>query len=103
MYRVLQEALSNIAKHSHANHASVRLAYEDGAACLYIADSGVGFDAPHLASEGLGLVSMRERVNLLKGQLVIHSAAGRGTRIGVKLPLARSSQEQPASSFSKSA
>ncbi len=102
MYRVLQEALNNIAKHSHARDASVRLTCENGDVNLFIADSGVGFDARNLGTEGLGLVSMRERVNLLKGQLVIHAAPGAGTRIGVKLPLSRQSRG-PIASVLKSA
>jgi signal transduction histidine kinase len=86
LYRVTQEALHNVARHSHATQAFVHLANEGGELLLQVADPGVGFDpASHHA--GLGLISMRERVALLRGRLVIHSSPGSGTRIGVRVPL----------------
>lgn len=86
LYRVTQEALHNVSKHSRAREASVQLTREGNDAYLRIADSGVGFD-PALVEDGLGLVSIRERVGLLRGQLAIHARPGTGTRIGVRLPL----------------
>jgi len=87
IYRITQEALHNVAKHSRARVASVRLASGANDLSLFVADPGVGFDADATRAEGLGLASMRERVAFLKGQFVIHTSPGRGTRIGVRIPL----------------
>jgi PAS domain S-box-containing protein len=87
VYRITQEALHNVARHSHATDASVRLSYDGAEICLQITDSGVGFELHSSRHTGLGLVSMRERVGVLNGKLVIHSAPGRGTRIVAQIPL----------------
>jgi len=96
LYRIAQEALHNVARHSHAREARVNLTRENDHLLLQVADSGVGFD-PMANSAGLGLISMRERVAFLGGRLAIHSAPGSGTRIGVQIPLGRrGSQSAPA-------
>jgi PAS domain S-box-containing protein len=87
LYRITQEALHNAVKHSQARDASVRLERDGDDAHLEIADSGVGFDPVAADQAGLGLVSMRERVGVLKGQLVIQAVPGGGTRIRVRVPL----------------
>jgi signal transduction histidine kinase len=87
LYRILQEALHNVAKHSAATRAEVRLVRDRDTIYLRIDDQGTGFDPDRLDGTGLGLVSMRERVNHLGGRLSIGSAPGDGTRIGVYLPL----------------
>jgi PAS domain S-box-containing protein len=87
VYRIVQEALRNIVKHSHAQRASIHLEQQGAHLTLNIADSGVGFTPATLEHSGLGLVSIRERVNLLGGQVVIRSAPGRGTRLGVRVPV----------------
>jgi PAS domain S-box-containing protein len=87
LYRIAQEALHNVVRHSYAREASVRLTCDDDNLCLFIADSGIGFD-PRAGHAGLGLISMRERVSFVKGQLAIHAFPGRGTRVGVRVPLA---------------
>jgi PAS domain S-box-containing protein len=87
LYRIAQEALHNIAKHSQARDASVQLTHDGNHVHLQIADSGVGFDPVSTEHGGLGLVSMRERVGVLKGNFVIHAAPGQGTCIGVRVPL----------------
>jgi len=87
LYRILQEALHNVVKHSAAARAEVRLVRDRDTIYLRIDDQGVGFDPEHLDGTGLGLVSMRERVNHLGGRLSIVSARGEGTKIGVYLPL----------------
>ena len=87
VYRVTQEALNNVARHSRARVASVRLASSETHALLRIADSGVGFDAGNGQQPGLGLVSMRERVGFLKGELTVQASPGRGTRITARIPL----------------
>jgi PAS domain S-box-containing protein len=95
LYRITQEALHNVARHSRALHAAVRLAYEGDDVSLQIADSGVGFEMRRDGHTGLGLVSMRERVGILNGQLSIHSAPGRGTRITAQIPLTLPAMPQP--------
>ncbi len=87
LYRITQEALHNVARHSRALEAEVRLFGGNGSLSLEIEDSGVGFDAKLAQGTGLGLVSMRERVAFLQGQLVIHAAPFAGTRISVHVPL----------------
>ena len=87
LYRIAQEALHNIARHSGAREADLRLRTEHESLVLQIADSGIGFESEKAERAGLGLVSMRERVALLNGQLELHALPGRGTRIGVSVPL----------------
>ena len=91
VFRVVQEALHNVVKHSSARSAFVRLSGTGIGLQLQIADSGVGFALEAQDGQGLGLVSMRERVHFLGGKLVIHSAPGNGTRIGVRVPFDTSS------------
>jgi PAS domain S-box-containing protein len=87
LYRITQEALHNVVKHSGAKHAAVRLSTQNNFLYLEIADQGVGFTAAGFENSGLGLVSMRERTNFLGGRFVIHSGPGLGTRLGVRIPL----------------
>jgi PAS domain S-box-containing protein len=87
LYRIVQEALHNVARHSGAREADVRLRHEDHSLILHVTDSGVGFDSEKADRGGLGLVSMRERAALLNGQLELYAFPGRGTRIVVRLPL----------------
>ena len=74
LYRIAQEALHNIAKHSRPCDASVHLTHERDQVHLHIEDSGVGFDLMVVDGGGLGLLSMLERVGILKGQLVINAS-----------------------------
>jgi PAS domain S-box-containing protein len=92
VYRVTQEALHNVARHSQAREASVRLTISKSHVGLTIADSGVGFDARNGRQQGLGLVSMRERVSFLKGELTIHTSPGKGTRVAVRIPLVQAAR-----------
>jgi PAS domain S-box-containing protein len=102
LYRIAQEALHNIARHSGAHQAYVHISHEGKDICLQIADSGVGFEPHALRHAGLGLVSMRERVGVVNGTLIIHSAPGRGTRVAARIPLAEQ-QQHTADSVSRSA
>jgi signal transduction histidine kinase len=104
LYRIVQEALHNVVKHSGADKASVQLTRDRDSLVLHIADSGAGFAPEEHDRTGLGLVSMRERVHYLGGKLVIHSAPGSGTRIGVRVPLepTRSAADAQASQLPKS-
>ena len=87
LYRITQEALHNVERHSRAREAQVRLTYDAGSLVLQISDSGVGFDPESGRHGGLGLVSMRERVAFVRGQLEIHASSGCGTRIDVRVPV----------------
>jgi signal transduction histidine kinase len=88
LYRIVQEALHNAARHSHATSAQVSLTYENGQITMQVADSGVGFDPGNIANAGLGLVSMRERVAALDGEVTIDAVPGGGTRITARIPVA---------------
>ena len=85
IYRVVQEALTNIAKHADASQIELRLGSGDGKIQLAIADNGCGFD-PNENSTGFGLQSMRERVAALGGRFNIHSQPGCGCQIVVEIP-----------------
>jgi signal transduction histidine kinase len=88
LYRIVQEALHNVARHSQAEEASVSLTCdEDDHIILRIVDAGVGFDPRQVQDGGLGIVSMRERVTVVKGQLAIDAVPGGGTQITVRVPL----------------
>ncbi len=88
LFRVLQEALTNVAKHSGAKTAQVKLAGSPSEIQLQILDSGVGFDPESTGSRGgLGLISMRERIGLLGGELLIESRPSGNTWIKACLPL----------------
>ncbi len=83
-YRIVQEALTNVARHAHARTCTVRLAIPD-AFQMEISDDGVGFRAE--SGAGVGLLSMRERAAEAGGSCLVESVPGRGTRILVHLPL----------------
>ena len=89
LFRVLQEALHNAAKHSRAHRVEVRLAYDENQLDLTVSDDGTGFDAEAATSKGgLGLISMRERVRLLNGTLLIESRPTGGTVVHARVPFA---------------
>ncbi len=86
LYRIAQEALANVARHSAASHVDLLLRDEGGVVRMEITDDGCGFD-PRGEHAGMGLVSMRERAEALNGDVVIESEPGRGTHISVTLPV----------------
>jgi signal transduction histidine kinase len=86
IYRVVQEALHNCARHSQARSVKVVVRQEQSRIILSVEDDGRGFDARRV--RGLGLVGMEERVNHLGGAFEIESEPGSGTRVAVELPLA---------------
>jgi PAS domain S-box-containing protein len=89
LFRVLQEALQNAVKHSGARHFHVELRGTSEEICLTVGDPGVGFDWDSTMNlQGLGLISMRERVQLVNGEFSIESEPGRGTTIRARVPLA---------------
>jgi PAS domain S-box-containing protein len=88
VFRVVQESLHNIAKHSGARNAQVEVAGVSGKLTLTVRDDGIGFDLQESkAAAGLGLISMRERIHLIGGEFAIDSAPGAGTRIWARTPL----------------
>jgi len=98
LLRVAQEALANVAKHAGASRAGVTLSYMEDVVSLDVRDDGVGFVPPdgspsngtapdgHPAGGGFGLISMRQRVSRLAGQLEIESEPGEGTAVSASLP-----------------
>jgi len=91
LYRIVQEALTNAVRHAEAARVRIQLQREPRAIRCSIADDGVGFDAPtvlaHRGGPGLGLVSIQERLEAVRGSFQIISAPGRGTRVHVAIPL----------------
>ncbi len=88
LFRIVQEGLRNVQKHSGAANAQVRIETMNGTLHLSISDDGAGYDIKSGAGrQGLGLRSMRERVHLIGGRFEIHSKARKGTRIDVWAPL----------------
>jgi signal transduction histidine kinase len=88
LFRVLQEALHNVMKHSGVKRIEVQLREDSGEIHLIIRDSGKGFDVEAaLQGKGLGLTSMRERVRLVNGTISIESKQMGGTTIHVRVPL----------------
>jgi signal transduction histidine kinase len=88
-FRIVQEALTNVARHAGAKRVTVRLWADDSTLGIQVVDDGAGFDPDALVSKGAasGLAGMRERALLLGGQLSIESRPGSGTRLTVELPL----------------
>lgn len=87
LYRMVQEALTNVARHARARHASVQLQRDERGLHLTVRDDGVGFPERALQREGRwGLLGMRERADLLGGQLEIDNPPGGGARVRVHLP-----------------
>jgi len=87
LFRIVQEALGNAAKHAQASRITVRLTRADGTVTLSVADDGTGLDRSRLATGGgLGLVMMRERASQLNGTFDIKSVPGRGSTIRVTIP-----------------
>ena len=88
LYRIVQESLTNIVKHSRARNISLVLVRKPGAVAAVIEDDGEGFDPASVRDGGFGLLGMRERIGLLDGRLQIESVDGGGTTIVAEVPLA---------------
>ena len=87
LFRILQESLTNVARHAHANRVDVRLALAENAWVLSVADDGVGFAARAENGKDIGLAGMRERARNLGGRLAVTSAPGRGTTVEAVIPV----------------
>jgi two-component system sensor histidine kinase DegS len=91
VYRIVQEALNNVAKHAHATHAQVNLEQEGEDLTVTVEDDGSGFNVDELAERGdkskaLGIAAMRQRAEMLSGQIVLESLVGRGTKVTAMIP-----------------
>jgi signal transduction histidine kinase len=91
LYRIIQEALTNASRHAHAGSVQVRLSREGQIVCCSVEDDGVGFDSEDVSAgrvrRGLGLIGIRERLQLLGGDCEIQSMPGKGTKLNVRMPV----------------
>jgi signal transduction histidine kinase len=87
LYRIVQEALTNVVKHAVATRVTVRLSQGEKAVTLVVQDDGKGFEEASARDGGLGLIGMRERVALLGGRFTIESSEGAGTMLKAEVPL----------------
>ncbi len=96
VFRVVQEALTNVVRHARAETVLIQMARDGARLAIEVEDDGRGFDpasvaTPESSGRGLGLLGIRERVELLGGQVTIDSAPGQGTRLAVSVPLPKES------------
>lgn len=87
-YRIVQESLRNVVRHSGARAARVALSFSGGSLRLTVEDDGEGFDASRPEASGLGIASLKERALIVGGSAEVRSERGRGTVVHVSLPLA---------------
>ncbi len=92
VYRIVQDALSNVAKHAHATHAQISLELQDDGLLVTVEDDGSGFNVDDLNAQGergkaLGIASMRQRAEMLGGEILLESLVGRGTKVSAAIPV----------------
>ncbi|MBP5124698.1 PAS domain-containing sensor histidine kinase [Pseudomonas protegens] len=87
LFRILQEALTNVMRHAQAHTVELTLTLEAHELCMSISDDGLGFDTASACPTSFGLVGMRERVLIMGGSLSLHSERGEGTTLSVRVPL----------------
>lgn len=87
VYRIVQESLTNVAKHSHARRVSVLVTRSNGTIKAVIEDDGQGFDPSAESGDGVGLIGMRERIELLDGSLAVESSETTGTTVALEVPV----------------
>jgi signal transduction histidine kinase len=87
LYRIVQEALTNIVKHAEASRVSILLVRGSGSATVVVEDDGQGFDPAKLREGGMGIIGMRERVELHEGRLTVESTPGSGATLVAEVPL----------------
>jgi signal transduction histidine kinase len=91
IFRIVQEALSNVMRHAGTNHAAVELIQRDGTLDVVVRDQGVGFDPQSIPTQSVGLRAIREQARLFGGEAAIDSARGGGTKVFVRFPLSDAS------------
>ncbi len=94
LFRILQESLTNVARHAQAKKVDVRLAFENGVWSLSVSDDGVGFVPEPGKCDNIGLVGMRERAQNLGGRFAVTTKPGRGTRVDVDIPATLNEERQ---------
>ncbi len=92
LFRIIQEAMTNVVKHAQAKNVSIKLGYRKGSVTASIMDDGKGFDlkkatSPKHRKRRLGMVNMKERTDILNGSFVINSRLGFGTQVTVEIPI----------------
>ncbi|MBM7581513.1 two-component system sensor histidine kinase DegS [Caldicoprobacter guelmensis] len=101
VFRIIQEALNNIKKHSRATRASIKMYIKDGSLIVRIVDNGIGFDKEKMEEQkranihegGFGIYGMKQRAELLKGKLTIQSQEGKGTVVLLQIPIDTNEKE----------
>jgi signal transduction histidine kinase len=95
-YRIIQEALTNAARHANVSELTVWVGVIENALSIHVNDQGAGFDTRELTANGVsrGLVGMRERVKFVGGSVAIHSAKGEGTHLNIQIPLGESIEKE---------
>jgi signal transduction histidine kinase len=95
LFRILQEALTNVARHARATRVTVRLAKADGDLSLEVRDNGAGIrEEQFAAGRSLGVLGMRERAILLGGEFSISATPGNGTAVTVRIPESNTMQSR---------
>jgi two-component system sensor histidine kinase NreB len=102
LYRIAQEAITNVAKHAQATHAAIQLHFNEQEVALSINDNGVGMDVETgqqaaACGKGWGLAGIRERIQLVGGHLDIRSSPGAGTDLAVRVPVPSAPQSETRS------
>ncbi|MFZ3151003.1 MAG: GAF domain-containing sensor histidine kinase [Anaerolineaceae bacterium] len=92
LFRIVQEAITNVIRHAHASKVSVRLDIQDNYLTLQVTDNGMGFDpkvlqTPNSSGKALGLWGIQERIRILEGEFELQTAPGKGTTIAVQVPV----------------
>ena len=87
LFRIAQESLQNAYRHSHSDRILIELTQRENRVHLTVRDWGVGFSPENIEEQRFGLQGIRERTRLLAGRVTIESTPGKGTHIGVELPL----------------
>ncbi|MFE5324124.1 sensor histidine kinase [Paenibacillus sp. NPDC056579] len=99
IYRLVQEAFSNVAKHAQASHVTLEVTYQQQMVKIVVTDNGIGFAVESIDKKiekgsHYGLIGMRERVELLEGRMELQSAKGAGTKVSMLIPIKLDSKEE---------
>lgn len=94
VFRIVQECLGNVKRHSQTNRAEVRLVQTDDSLTVEVRDQGIGFDVAQVSGECFGLRSIRERARLLGGHATVESSPGKGTHVIVELPATLNGEDE---------